>query len=117
MNRNMGEYMDFEIGSGGDVSVPESGWEQIIVTADGSTKEEENGRLFRLYRLSGFLEATVSKDTLDKIRELSDHEGCLTVVWSEQPSDMEKSRINAGWEHCGESQVEHQDEEYHDVGL
>lgn len=67
-----------------------------------SSNEGETYRINRLERVRGYVCALAdyygNTTLLNKISELHDHEGSLTVTWKDAPTDGEKDFFNKAWE-------------------
>ena len=80
------------------------------------TREDENWRMIRLYKLLGYLAGTLTPTDLECIVSLHDHKGDLEVTLSEKkvnklaeitPSYSEylKEKLQKAWEELGEVTV------------
>lgn len=77
--------------------------------------DEESWRLVRLERIIGYIcalsEHYGNNDLLNKIEELRDHKGTLTVKWKTEPTDGEKEILLKSWMSIvgdGSNNVEHE---------
>ena len=81
---------------------------EIKITAFNS--ESENWRLIRLERIIGYI-CALSNDLLNKISELNDSKGTLTVKWKVKQKDKEKEMLINSWESIigdGSNNVKHE---------
>jgi len=71
----------------------------VILSA--SHIEEEEWRIFRLERVIGYVVALAehygNRELLDKIFELEDSKGMLTVYWKVEPTQGEKELFAEAW--------------------